>query len=216
MEMHVILTQIGPQNNVVCVYGTIASNILYSHQTHGNNFYRFALEVPRLSTAIDKILITITENMLLDYNLKPHQLINVEGQFRSYNNNSQQDLANKLLLTVFAKKIQFVQDCSISQNSNHIYLNGYICKQPLLRGTPLGKEIADILLAVNREHNKSDYIPCIAWGKNARLCSNLKVGTNIEIEGRIQSRTYQKKLSPTQSIARIAYEVSIFTLNCKY
>ena len=169
------------------------------------------IEVPRLSGNEDIIPITVSERLLNDLNLEIGKKVIVEGQFRSYN--SYENERNKLILTVFAKDIIDYKEDEADENkpatSNEVVLNGYICKKPIYRQTPFGREIADILLAVNRAYNKSDYIPCIAWGRNARFCQNLEIGTEIKIIGRVQSRTYEKKFEDGTSETRIAYEVSI-------
>ena len=148
--------------------------------------------------------------------LKINDKISIDGQFRSYN--SYQNERNKLVLTVFAKDVKFVenQDEEIQASkdfvSNEVTLNGYICKKPIYRQTPFGREIADLLLAVNRAYNKSDYIPCIAWGRTARFCENLEVGTELRVTGRVQSREYEKKYEDGTVEKRIAYEVSVSNL----
>ncbi len=136
--------------------------------------------------------------------------IMVNGQFRSYNRHEERK--NKLVLSVFAREIEFVDEIGESTKSNQIYLDGYICKEPVYRKTPLGREIADLLLAVNRPYGKSDYIPCICWGRNARFASNFEVGARCAVWGRIQSREYMKKLSDEQLEKRVAYEVSVSKL----
>ena len=136
--------------------------------------------------------------------------IMVQGQFRSYNRHEERK--NRLVLSVFAREIEFVDETPESSKTNQIYLDGYICKEPVYRKTPLGREIADLLLAVNRPYGKSDYIPCICWGRNARFASNFTVGTRCEIWGRIQSREYMKRLSEDDAEKRIAYEVSVSKL----
>jgi primosomal replication protein N len=136
--------------------------------------------------------------------------IEVLGQFRSYN--SYHNEGNRLILTVFARDINFLDDDAVVKNPNQIFLNGYVCKKPIYRTTPFGREITDILLAVNRPYNKSDYIPCIAWGRNARYSESLEIGHNIKVWGRIQSREYQKKVNETEFEKRVAYEVSVSKL----
>ncbi|MBZ0098767.1 MAG: single-stranded DNA-binding protein, partial [Taibaiella sp.] len=170
-------------------------------------FYYFMLDVPRLSESCDKIPVTISERLASKDKLEIGTVIEVEGQFRSYN--SYNNEGNRLLLTVFARDITFLEDEKKIKNPNQIYLNGFICKRPIYRTTPFGREITDLLLAVNRPYNKSDYIPCIAWGRNARFSENLVVGDNIKVWGRIQSRTYQKKLESGDVLTKVAYEVSI-------
>ncbi len=197
-------------NNYLVLVGKITSEKSFSHEIYGESFYRFNLEVSRLSGNEDIIPITVSERLLNDLNLEVGKKIVVEGQFRSYN--SYENEKNKLVLTVFAKDIiDYNEDEEENKptSTNEVVLNGYICKKPIYRQTPFGREIADILLAVNRAYNKSDYIPCIAWGRNARFCQNLEVGTEIKVIGRVQSRIYEKKFEDGTSETRVAYEVSI-------
>ncbi len=195
------------ENNMVTISGKVVSGVEFSHEVYGEGFYYFMLDVPRLSDSSDKIPVTISERLASKDKLEIGTVIEVEGQFRSYNSYNSE--GNRLLLTVFARDIIFLEDEKRIKNPNQIYLNGYICKKPIYRTTPFGREITDILLAVNRPYNKSDYIPCIAWGRNARFSENLTVGDNIKVWGRIQSRTYQKKFDSGEAITKIAYEVSI-------
>lgn len=202
-------------NNMVTISGKISSEAEFSHEVYGEGFYFFVLEVPRLSESFDKIRITISERLTSKDNLEVGKYVEIEGQFRSYNNYNSED-GNKLVLTVFAREINFLEDEKKIKNPNQIYLNGFICKSPIYRTTPFGREITDMLLAVNRPYNKSDYIPCIAWGRNARFSSNLEVGQNIKIWGRIQSRNYQKKYETGETVTKTAYEVSISKMEiCK-
>lgn len=195
------------ENNMVTISGKVVSSVEFSHEVYGEGFYYFMLDVPRLSDSSDRIPVTISERLASKDKLEIGTIIEVEGQFRSYN--SYNNEGNKLLLTVFARDITFLEDEKKIKNPNQIYLNGFICKRPIYRTTPFGREITDLLLAVNRPYNKSDYIPCIAWGRNARFSENLAVGDNIKVWGRIQSRTYQKKLESGEVLAKVAYEVSI-------
>jgi primosomal replication protein N len=195
------------ENNMATISGKVVSNVEFSHEVYGEGFYYFLLEVPRLSESSDRIPVTISERLASKDRLTPGTIIEVEGQFRSYNSYNSE--GNKLLLTVFARDIAFLEDEKKIKNPNQIYLNGFICKKPIYRTTPFGREITDILLAVNRPYNKSDYIPCIAWGRNARFSEKLAVGDNIRIWGRIQSRAYQKKLESGEVLNKVAYEVSI-------
>lgn len=195
------------ENNMVTISGKVVSNVEFSHEVYGEGFYYFMLDVPRLSDSSDRIPVTISERLASKDKLEIGTIIEVEGQFRSYN--SYNNEGNRLLLTVFARDITFLEDEKKIKNPNQIYLNGYVCKRPIYRTTPFGREITDILLAVNRPYNKSDYIPCIAWGRNARFSENRNVGDNIKIWGRIQSRTYQKKLESGDVLTKVAYEVSI-------
>ena len=202
-------------NNMVTISGKISSEAEFSHEVYGEGFYSFILDVPRLSESFDKIRITISERLTSKENLQSGKYVEVEGQFRSYNNYKSND-GNKLVLTVFAREINFLEDEKKIKNPNQIYLNGFICKSPIYRTTPFGREITDMLLAVNRPYNKSDYIPCIAWGRNARFSSNLEVGQNIKIWGRIQSRDYHKKLETGETVTKRAYEVSVSKMEiCK-
>ncbi len=197
-------------NNHLSLIGTVVSEKKISHETYGEKFYTFDLDVVRLSEASDIIPVTISERLLTEIDLHIGQKLSIDGQFRSYNNYENEK--NRLILTVFAKDVVELTDESEEQDpkvSNEIVLLGYICKKPIYRQTPFGREIADILLAVNRAYNKSDYIPCIAWGRNARFCQNVEVGTEVKITGRIQSRRYEKKFEDGTSQERVAYEVSV-------
>ena len=203
-------------NNHIILVGKVTSDKKFSHEIYGEKFYIFNLSVPRLSGNADIIPITISERLLELEDLEMNKKIIVEGQFRSYN--SYENDRNRLVLTVFAKEVKFVEnqeeEIEVSKDfiSNEVILNGFICKKPIYRQTPFGREISDILLAVNRAYNKSDYIPCIAWGRNARFCQNIEVGTQVKIVGRVQSRTYEKKFEDGTSETRIAYEVSVGSL----
>lgn len=193
-------------NNTAKVCGIVEDEIVFNHEIYGERFFTFTLKIPRLSGNYDKIKIMVSERLLSDDRLNIGDFVEINGQFRSYNSN--ENGTNKLILTVFAKDISHTQQDEC-KNPNLLYLNGYICKEPVYRTTPFGREITDLLLAVNRTYNKSDYIPVIAWGRNARYCKNFKVGDNIKIWGRIQSREYQKKINDDETITKTAYEVSI-------
>lgn len=207
------------ENNHLVLVGKVTSDKTYSHEIYGEKFYIFDLEVPRLSSAVDIIPITVSERLLTDLNLEIGTKLSIEGQFRSYN--SYQNERNKLILTVFAKDIVEIKDePKIEEGeeekkdvvTNEVTLSGYVCKKPIYRQTPFDREISDLLLAVNRAYNKSDYIPCIAWGRNARFCQNMEVGTEVKIVGRVQSRKYEKKFEDGTSETRVAYEVSISSM----
>ena len=198
------------ENNHLVLKGTVDSELTFSHEVYGEGFYKFILKVQRLSETFDYIPVTISERLIRDVTVEAGKDVTVMGQFRSYNNFSGE--GNRLTLTVFAADIYPMDEMSDYSNPNEITLDGYICKAPIYRKTPFGREISDLLLAVNRSYNKSDYIPCIAWGRNARYCENLKVGEEIRIWGRIQSREYQKRLSETESVTRTAYEISVSKL----
>ncbi|HEY5524958.1 MAG TPA: single-stranded DNA-binding protein [Clostridium sp.] len=192
-------------NNKIYLEGKVASELEFSHEMYGEGFYSFNIEAMRLSDSVDYLNITVSERLLNELDLAIGKEIIVEGQLRSYN--KFMDGSNKLILTVFARNIE---PCiERSKNPNEIYLDGFICKEPVYRTTPFGREIADVLLAVNRAYNKSDYIPTIAWGRNSRFCQSLSVGDNIKVWGRLQSREYQKKISETEVIKKVAYEVSV-------
>lgn len=197
-------------NNEASLTGTIEGGLSFSHEIYGEAFYSFVLKVLRLSDICDYINITVSERLIQNMELEHGSRVTVSGQFRSYNNYC--DTGNRLILTVFARDIKKIEDesCELDgQNPNHIYLNGFLCKPPVYRTTPFGREITDLLIAVNRAYNKSDYIPCIAWGRNARYSSTLSVGDNIRIWGRIQSREYQKRISEDETVTKTAYEISV-------
>lgn len=203
-------------NNHLVLVGKVTSEKRFSHEIYGEKFYIFDMEVPRLSNTSDIIPVTASERIINDDLLQIGNKLLVKGQFRSYN--SYENERNKLILTVFAKDI--LTENSLSEEeleeskktSNEVVLIGYICKKPIYRQTPFGREIADILLAVNRAYNKSDYIPSIAWGRNARFCQNLPTGTEVKIIGRVQSRNYEKKHEDGTIENKVAYEVSIASL----
>ena len=198
------------ENNQVTIMGEIVSTFTYSHEIFGEGFYMVDVKVKRLSDSYDIIPMMVSERLLdvnanyIGYNVE------VNGQFRSYNRHEERK--NKLILSVFAREVTFVDVIEESARTNQIYLDGYICKPPIYRKTPLGREIADLLLAVNRPYGKSDYIPCICWGRNARFASNFEVGEKCSIWGRIQSREYMKKIDEEQTEKRVAYEVSVSKL----
>jgi single-stranded DNA-binding protein len=192
-------------NNKIYLEGEVISELMFSHQMYGEGFYNFYIEVPRLSETKDTLFVTISERLINDIDIKIGTQVIIEGQLRSYNKFV--DGANRLILTVFTRNISLCTEKS--KNPNQIFLDGFICKDPVYRTTPFGREISDMLLAVNRSYNKSDYIPTIAWGRNSRFCKTLKVGDNIKIWGRLQSREYQKKISDVETIKKTAYEVSI-------
>lgn len=193
------------ENNTVTIVGTVKSKPEFSHEMYGEGFYNVHLEVPRLSDISDSLPITVSERLMTGVGLEIGSKLVVLGQLRSYN--KLMDGSNKLILTIFARDLK--QDDDEIKNPNQIFLDGFICKKPIYRTTPFGREITDMLIAVNRPYNKSDYIPSIAWGRNARYSENLVVGDRIKVWGRIQSREYQKKLSEEEVVTRIAYEVSI-------
>lgn len=210
------------ENNLVTLGGIVCGEPIFSHEIYGEKYYSIKIAVERLSVNMDIIPITISERFFIEYYPHEGDFVSIIGQYRSYNNYS--GVGNKLLLTVFVKEIKCIslasdfdsiediEQISVDINPNQILLNGYICKEPSYRTTPFCREISDILLAVNRSYNKSDYIPCIAWGRNAKFAQTLSIGTNLKVSGRIQSREYQKHINETETISRTAYEVSVFKM----
>ena len=196
------------KNNKVFISGEIITEAEFSHEVYGEGFYEMNVLVKRLSGQGDILPVTVSERLITDKDLKVGSEINAFGQFRSYN--KLVDGKSKLMLTVFVRELV---DACPSKNPNTIVLSGYVCKQPVYRTTPFNREIADILIAVNRSYNKSDYIPCIAWGRNARFAKNIEVGERIAISGRIQSREYQKRFDDDSVKILTAYEVSISKLS---
>ena len=200
------------ENNQVTIMGEIASPFLFSHEVYGEGFYMVDVHVKRLSNSEDNIPLMISERLIDVTQDYTGEFIVVNGQFRSYNRHDEQK--NRLVLSVFVREVSFIDEELDGAKTNNIFLDGYICKLPVYRKTPLGREIADLLLAVNRPYGKSDYIPCICWGRNARFASGFEVGEHVQIIGRIQSREYIKKLSETETEKRVAYEVSVSKLEC--
>ena len=200
------------ENNQVTIMGEIVSPFLFSHEVFGEGFYMVDILVKRLSNSSDRIPVMVSERLIDVTQDYKGRSIMVSGQFRSYNRHEEQK--NRLVLSVFAREMEFIEEEPDGAKTNHILLEGYMCKTPVYRKTPLGREIADLLLAVNRPYGKSDYIPCISWGRNARFASGFEVGTRVRIWGRVQSREYTKKITETECEKRIAYEVSISKLEC--
>lgn len=191
------------KNNKVYIAGEVVSEPKFSHEVYNEGFYEFDLKVSRLSVAYDIIPVTISERLMSINNIKIGSMISGNGQFRSYN--KMEDGKSKLLLTVFLRELlPYVGN----DNPNIIEIVGYVCKEPVFRKTPFNREITDVLLAVNRSYNKSDYLPCIAWGRNARFVKDFAVGDKVVVSGRIQSREYQKKVGE-EMVTRTAYEVSL-------
>lgn len=200
------------KNNVVRMLGTVDSELVFSHEVYGEGFYNFKILVKRLSETYDTLVVTVSERIIDLKDIVQGQIIEVCGQIRSYNNYTNNVRENKLVLNLFAKEILCVNGNDMHRHNNEVELIGYICKTPIYRETPFGREIADVLLAVNRHYNKSDYIPCIIWGKNAKFISKLDVGSKLKVWGRLQSRAYQKRLENGEIIDKSAYEVSISKL----
>jgi single-stranded DNA-binding protein len=195
------------ENNQVTIMGEVASQFEFSHEVFGEGFYIVDILVRRLSNSQDIIPVMISERLIDVSQDYTGEYVEVYGQFRSYNRHDEQK--NRLILSVFAREIAFIDEEPDGAKTNTIFLDGYICKIPVYRKTPLGREIADLLLAVNRPYGKSDYIPCICWGRNARFASGFDVGDHVQVCGRIQSREYIKKISENETQRRIAYEVSV-------
>ena len=194
------------ENNNVELVGEIVSDFRFSHEVYGERFYFVDVAVKRMSETIDYLPLLISE-YLIDVNTNHiGEIIHVTGQFRSYNRH--EELKNRLVLSVFVREIEFIEEETEEMKSNQIILDGYICKEPIYRKTPLGREITDLLVAVNRSYSKSDYIPCICWSRNARHASGLPIGTHLKITGRIQSRDYIKHHSNGEEEERRAYEIS--------
>ncbi len=198
------------ENNQVSIMGKVASGFTFSHQVYGEGFYLVDVLVKRLSDSEDRIPLMVSERLVDVTQDYEGEYIMVQGQFRSYNRHEEKK--NRLVLSVFVRELEFVEEEDDSIKTNQIFLDGYICKPPVYRKTPLGREIADLLLAVNRPYGKSDYIPCICWGRNARYASAFEVGGHVLIRGRIQSREYIKKLEENETEKRVAYEVSVSKL----
>ena len=199
------------ENNQVSMTGEIASPFTFSHEVFGEGFYMVDILVKRLSDSSDRIPVMISERLIDVTQNYEGEFVQVTGQFRSYNRHEEK--RNRLVLSVFAREVSFVEEENDKAKTNQIFLDGYICKTPVYRKTPLGREIADMLIAVNRPYGKSDYIPCICWGRNARFASGFEVGGHVQIWGRIQSREYGKKLEGEVTQKRIAYEVSVSKLD---
>ena len=195
------------ENNQVTIMGKVATEFSFSHEVFGEGFYMVEVEVKRLSNSEDRIPLMISERLIDVTQDYTGEYIMVHGQFRSYNRHEEQK--NRL---VFVREISFMEEEPDGTKTNSIWLDGYICKEPIYRKTPLGREIADLLLAVNRPYGKSDYIPCICWGRNARYASGFEVGEHVQLLGRIQSREYVKRISDTETEKRVAYEVSVSKL----
>ena len=194
------------KNNQAVVAGEIISDFEFSHEVFGEGFYFVKLKVSRLSHSSDIIPLLVSERLIDVSQSHIGQFLEARGQFRSYNKH--ENNRNHLVLSLFVRELELI-DSVENRKPNMIFLDGYICKEPVYRTTPLGREIADVLLAVNRAYGKSDYIPCICWGRNARYASAFEVGEHVQVLGRIQSREYQKRVSENELIRRVAYEVSV-------
>ncbi|NJA51623.1 single-stranded DNA-binding protein, partial [Clostridioides difficile] len=185
--------------------GELDNKLEFSHEIFGEKFYNMKIKINRLSDSFDILPMTVSERLLQDIDLDKQNLVNVVGQLRSYNKTLNNK--NRLVLTVFVREIKSIDE--ENKDPNSIFLDGYVCKEPVYRKTPLGREITDLLVAINRPYNKSDYIPSIVWGRNAKFAKNLKVGDRIQLWGRVQSREYEKKIDENNVVKKMAYEVSI-------
>ena len=197
-------------NNRVSIIGEIVSDFRFSHEVFGEGFYIIDVSVNRLSDMTDIIPLMVSERLVDVKQSYIGQLVEATGQFRSYNKHD--GIRNKLVLSIFVRDWQLIEENQESGKTNQIFLDGFICKSPIYRKTPLGREISDLLIAVNRPYGKSDYIPCIAWGRNARFASSFEVGKRIQVWGRVQSRDYVKKINETDTEKHTAYEVSVSKL----
>ena len=198
------------ENNQVSIIGEIVSGLSFSHEVYGEGFYMMEVSVRRLSDFVDYIPVMVSERIIDVNGDYIGQSVYISGQFRSFNRHEEKK--NRLVLSVFARELEILEEDYDDDAANQIFLDGYICKEAIYRKTPLGREIADLLVAVNRSYGKSDYIPCICWGRNARFASTFEVGTHVQIWGRIQSREYMKRISENETEKRIAYEVSVSKL----
>ena len=199
------MIDIKDDTNVVYLRGEMDDNLDFSHEIFGEKFYNTKIKINRLSESYDVLPLTISERLLQDIDIRDNNSVNVIGQLRSYNKNI--DNKNRLVLTVFVRELK--QSEEENKDPNSIFLDGYICKAPIYRKTPLGREITDLLVAINRPYNKSYYIPSIVWGRNAKFAKTLKVGDRVQMWGRVQSREYEKKVENGDPIKKVAYEVSI-------
>ena len=195
------------ENNRVTIVGEVVSEFEFSHEVYGEGFYTLNISVNRLSDSVDIIPLMISERLVDVTEDLRGVIIEASGQFRSYNRHEENK--NRLMLSIFVRELQLYDNYEEENSTNQIFLDGYICKPAIYRRTPLGREIADVLIAVNRPYGKSDYIPCICWGRNARFAARFEVGVHVQIWGRIQSREYVKKISEDECERRTAYEVSV-------
>jgi len=197
--------------NSAVLSGIVNTIPKYSHDIYGEKFYTFELAVKRKSGVYDHLPVMFSDRICTADSVRIGDNLAIEGQYRSYNNFHSE--GNRLLLYVFVQNLSW-ENGQPAVFFNSLVLKGYICKPVIYRKTPLGREISDLLLAVNRSFQKSDYIPCITWGRNARYASTLGVGSRLSIEGRIQSREYTKA-TPEGTVKRTAYEVSVIKLECQ-
>lgn len=198
-------------NNQVNIYGEVVSDFTFSHEVYGEGFFIVYLSVKRLSQVYDRIPLMVSERLIdVDKDYRG-MFMEASGQFRSYNRHEENH--NRLVLSVFVRDVHIDETEQEVEKPNYIFLDGYLCKPPVYRKTPLGREIADLLMAVNRPYGKSDYIPCICWGRNARYADSFDVGEHVQLWGRIQSREYQKQIGDDEYETRVAYEISVSKLD---
>lgn len=197
-------------NNKINLIGTVTTEPEFSHEVLGEGFYKFYIKCSRKSTSVDTLPVLVSDRFPCFKDIKTGSFVEITGDIRSYNKHTEEK--NKLILTVFARSISVVEDVENAvdycEYNNNATLEGYICKPPVYRTTPNGRDIADVMIAVNRPYSKSDYIPCIAWGRNARFVGGLEVGDKIAVTGRFQSREYEKKIG-NEVETRTAYELSV-------
>jgi len=198
------------ENNIARLTGTVDSEPVFSHEVYGEGFYVFNVRSRRLSGSFDVIPVTVSDRLTEISEYRTGRFILAEGQFRSYNSANSAGFGGqvKLALTLFAQEVSFPEEVP-ETDTDSVELDGFICKPPVYRTTPFNREICDFLLAVNRSYNKSDYLPCICWGRNARFCGKRSVGERVKVVGRMQSRVYQKKQPDGSLLDRVAYEVSV-------
>lgn len=206
------MNDIRMEHNQVAVTGEVVSDFAFSHRVYGEGFYTLKVAVSRYSNFVDILPLMVSERLIDTNRRYIGQTVKVNGQFRSYNRHEEDK--SHLLLSVFVRDMEFVDKTEGRRDGNQIFLDGFVCKQPVYRKTPLGREIADLLIAVNRPYGKADYIPCICWGRDARYASGFKVGGHVKANGRIQSREYMKKVSESETQRRTAYEASIHKIEC--
>lgn len=199
-------------NNIIILTGTVEKEPEYSHEVFGEGYYVFMLNCERQSKNKDILPVMISDRLVDVKKIKAGQVVSVKGQIRSFNKHLD-NMKSKLILSVFAKEFEIVlediPDSPFEEYINKVELEGYICRQPTYRCTPKGREISETIMAVNRAYRKADYIPYIAWGRNARFAGGLEVGSRVWIQGRFQSREYTKKIGDNEVETRIAYEVSV-------
>lgn len=196
------------EGNTARLVGKVLSELEFSHKTYGESFYILLLGILRKSGYEDRVRLMVSERLMGGLNLEPGCFLEVSGQIRTYN--EERDGKNRLNVVVFARELRNIG--AEPTYENHIFLEGFVCKQPVRRTSPLGREICDIMLAVNRMYNKSDYIPCIAWGRNAAFGGEQEVGSKLKLEGRIQSREYKKRDEEGNVSVKTAYEVSVIKM----